>query len=95
MEIRVTPCMGLHNVSNPTKKRKGDWTSVKKVGDFEDRCGGQKQGKDPMAAVPVGGCVDFFLERFILLIFMCMSAFMCMRVQVLTESRRCCWSPWS
>lgn len=59
MEIRVTPCMGLHDVSNPTKKRKGDWASVK-VGDFEDWCGGQKQGKDPMAAVPVEGCVDFF-----------------------------------
>lgn len=48
MEIGVNPYMGLHDVSNPTKKRKGDWGSAKKVGNFEDQCGGQKQGKDPI-----------------------------------------------
>lgn len=62
MEIGVNPYMGLHDVSNPTKKRKGDWASAKRVGDFEDRCGGQKQGKDPIAAGPVGGCGDNFRD---------------------------------
>lgn len=56
--------MGLHDISNPTKKRKRDWASAKKVGDFEDRCGDQKQVKDPIAAVPVGGCVDYFRDLF-------------------------------